>query len=299
MSANVKAKPVIRAGNSSLMKPRFSPGLLLRDDDLNQSVDYTRDLSRLLFRSLVGCGVVCGLKVSTEFKCEQLVVTVACGVALDCHGDPVYVPDPQQIPIDSSCGQTILDEMWVVIRRTEKCCAPRAAACSCDDEETPAVCTRERDGYEIRIVQTPPDHVCGCIEAKTMDRGIQPPPAAQQPEPPPKSKLAKKGEADMKAAAADAVGGVRDGRLPVEPAKQDDCQCADPSLACNEHYRLGTCNCDCADCNCEWVVLAFVKRQVKDGQATNIWGTNHSVRRFVGVVLRRDPVAWLETHPGA
>jgi hypothetical protein len=181
MSANVKVKPIIRAGNSSLMRPRFSPGLLLRDDDLNQAVDYTRDLSRLLFRSLVGCGVVCGLKVSTEFKCEQLVVTVACGVALDCHGDPIYVPDPQQIPIDSSCGQTILDQMWVVIRRTEKCCAPRTAACSCDDEETPAVCTRERDGYEIRIVQTPPDHACGCIEAKTRDRATSPAPVTQQP----------------------------------------------------------------------------------------------------------------------
>jgi hypothetical protein len=299
MSANTKVvKPVIRAGNSSLMRPRFSPGLLLRDDDLNQAVDYTRDLSRLLFRSLVGCGVVCGLKVSTEFKCEQLVVTVACGIALDCHGDPIYVPDPQQIPIDSSCGQTILDEMWVVIRRTEKCCAPRVAACSCDDEETPAVCTRERDGYEIRIVQTLPDHACGCTEAKTRDRVIQPPPAPQQPaDPPPKLKAAKKGEADIKA--ADSTHPADGGPLPAGPVKPDDCQCADASLACNEDYRLGLCGCDCADCNCEWVVLALVKRQVKDGKVTNVWATNHSVRRFVRPVLMRDPVAWLEMHPGA
>ena len=146
MSTNAKAKPVVHAGTSILMKPRFSPGLLLRDDDLNQGVDYTRDLSRLLFRTLLGCGVVCGLRVTSEFKCQQLVVSVAEGVALDCHGDPIHVPTTQLIPIDGSCGQTILDEMWVIIKRTEKCCAPRAASCSCDDEETPAVCTRERDG---------------------------------------------------------------------------------------------------------------------------------------------------------
>jgi hypothetical protein len=296
MSANAKVKPVIRAGNSSLMRPRFSPGLLLRDDDLNQAVDYTRDLSRLLFRSLVGCGVVCGLKVSTEFKCEQLVVTVACGVALDCRGDPIHVPDPQQISIDSSCGQTILDEMWVVIRRTEKCCAPRAAACSCDDEETPAVCTRERDGYEIRIVQTPPDHACGCIEAKTMNRPIPPPPPP--PDVAPKAKAAKKGEADMKAAPAEAIEVKADADPAHPPAmKPDDCQCADPSLECNKDYRLGQCGCDCADCDCEWVVLAFVKKEAKAGKVT--WEPNHSVRRFAGFVLRRDPVAWLETHPAA
>jgi hypothetical protein len=288
------------------MRPRFSPGLLLRDDDLNQAVDYTRDLSRLLFRSLVGCGVVCGLKVSSEFKCEQLVVTVACGVALDCHGDPIYVPEPQQIPIDSSCGQTVLDQMWVVIKRTEKCCAPRAAACSCDDEENPAVCTRERDGYEIRIVQTAPDHACGCIEAKTKDRAIQPPPATQPPptqhpaDPSPKSKLAKKAEAETKVVvAADVIDTGGDVKGAALPAGADDCRCADPSLACNEDYRLGTCGCDCADCNCEWVVLAFLKRRVRDGVAANVWDPNHSVRRFIRPVLMRDPVAWLETHSSA
>jgi hypothetical protein len=99
------------------------------------------------------------------------------------------------------------------------------------------------------------------------------------------------------AADATKIGGVKADPLPVEPVKQDDCQCADPSLACNEDYRLGTCGCDCADCNCEWVVLAFIKRQ--DGAATNIWATNHSVRQFIRSVRMRDPVAWRETHPGA
>ena len=39
-------------GNASLARPCYSPGLLLRDDDLTAAVTYTRELSRLLFRSL-------------------------------------------------------------------------------------------------------------------------------------------------------------------------------------------------------------------------------------------------------
>src|SRR5438876_447699 len=140
MSTNTKLFKSI-TGNSSLMKPRFSPGLLLRDDDLNQGVDYTRDLSRLLFRSLFGCGVVCGLVVKWVLSCNKLVITVGEGVALDCHGDPIHVTEPQPIPLDPSCGDDIPHQMWVVIRRTEKCCAPRSAACSCDDEETPGAIT--------------------------------------------------------------------------------------------------------------------------------------------------------------
>src|SRR5258708_32128219 len=119
MSANGKvATPV--TGNSSLVRPRFSPGLLLRDDDLRQGVDYTRDLSRLLFRSLFGCGVVCGLEVSATFSCGKLIVMVAAGVALDCLGDPVYGPGPTPIPIDPSCRHPLPTELSAGLHRTGK-----------------------------------------------------------------------------------------------------------------------------------------------------------------------------------
>jgi len=105
---------------------------------------------------LFGCGVVCGLRVRWAFECGKLMVTVEAGVALDCRGDPIHVPQSQSISIDPSCGQKLPPKIWVVIRRTEKCCAPRAVSCSCDDEETPAVCTREQDGFEIRLVSALP-----------------------------------------------------------------------------------------------------------------------------------------------
>jgi hypothetical protein len=292
MSANAKVvKPV--TGNSNLVRPRFSPGLLLRDDDLKQGVDYTRDLSRLLFRSLIGCGVVCGLKVTTEFKCDKLVVTVAEGVALDCHGDPIHVPQPQPIPIDPSCGEPIPAEMWVVIRRIEKCCAPRSAACSCDDEETSAVCTREREGYEIRILPQPPECACRCIEAPV-------PVPAPAPAPPPgpvgvvvlassgKPTKTKQPPAKVDPTLA-ATTGTTGG------AEPDECWCVDPRLPCYEDHYQGLCGCECGDCDCEWVVLArLIDASTNDKR---MWNAVHKVRRFVRPVLMRDPVAWAEAHP--
>src|SRR5580765_1349712 len=108
MNANAKiVEPA--TGRSGLVRPRFSPGLLLRDDDLRQGVEYTRDLSRLLFRSLFGCGVICGLVVERKVECGKLIVTVNDGIGLTCLGDPVQVPKPVSLTIDPTCGKKILD----------------------------------------------------------------------------------------------------------------------------------------------------------------------------------------------
>jgi hypothetical protein len=151
-------------GTSRLVRPRFSPGLLLRDDDLRQAVEYTRELNRLMFRSLFGCGVVCGLDVETAYACGKLTVTVADGVALDCHGDPIHVPDKQQLVFDTECASDAPTKLWVVIRHLDKCCAPRTTMCSSEEDETPSVCTREKDGYEIRLVKDKPECACWCPE---------------------------------------------------------------------------------------------------------------------------------------
>ena len=276
MSANGKvASPV--TGNSSLMRPRFSPGLLLRDDDLRQGVDYTRDLSRLLFRSLFGCGVVCGMEVSAVFNCGKLIVTVGAGVALDCIGDPVYVPNPQPIAIDPSCGEPLPTEIFVVIKRTEKCCAPRSAVCSCDDDTTPAVCTRERDCYEIRILNECPKCACGCC----------PDPKSGQTQDTTQQTAANAKKTSKKKTSADLVEGTGADVKPV------DCWCVDPTLPCYKDHYAGKCGCEC--CDDEWIILA--RLWDKSGGQNTGWTPDHSVRRFVRPVLMRDPVAWAESHP--
>ena len=41
-------------GTSSLVRPRFEPGMLLQHDDLELMSSYTRELNRLMFRSMFG-----------------------------------------------------------------------------------------------------------------------------------------------------------------------------------------------------------------------------------------------------
>lgn len=149
-------------GMSTLVRPSFGPGMLLQHEDLEQLNVYTRELNRLMFRSLFGCGVVCGLVVTTEQKCGQGRITVGAGLALTCDGDPIYVPKEQSVAVDEKCDPNLKTPLWVILCGTVKCCAPRTSMCPSDDEETTSVCTREREGWEIRVVSEEPKCVCRC-----------------------------------------------------------------------------------------------------------------------------------------
>jgi hypothetical protein len=69
---------------STLVRPKFGPGMLLEHGDLELLPAYTRELNRMMFRSLFGCGVVCGLRVDASEHCGKVRVTVECGLAIDC-----------------------------------------------------------------------------------------------------------------------------------------------------------------------------------------------------------------------
>jgi hypothetical protein len=89
---------------------------------------------------------------------------VGGGLALDCQGDPIYVPQPQSMVLDEKCDPHIPTPLWVVLCGTEKCCSPRTSMCASDEDESPSVCTREREYFEIRIVRTRPHCACSCPE---------------------------------------------------------------------------------------------------------------------------------------
>ena len=113
---------------AALERPRYSPGLILEDSDLTSAVDYTRSLSRLLFRNLFGCGVICGLTVKIDTDCG-LNVTVSPGLALDGCGDPVQLPSPVTIAFDKKKAEQITKDaspFWVTLCGKEKMCQPRA-----------------------------------------------------------------------------------------------------------------------------------------------------------------------------
>jgi len=279
MTANANVVDLVK-GNSTLVRPKFSPGLLLRDDDLNVGVDYTRELSRLLFQSLFGCGVVCGLTVTTSVQCGKLLVTVDAGVALNGAGDPIHVPEKTTLTVDPTCGKAIPDTLWVLLCRTEKCCAPRSAVCGCDDDSA-SVCTREQEWFEIRLVTDPGECACRC-DSKTLDP----------------RKLKKASE---KAAAQPAAGArAAEIRSAAAAPPQPGCACVDPCDPCYQDHYAGKCSCDCCSGDC--VVLALLTASDKpqrqpvgnNGDTMAARVVNHSVRRFIRPVLMRDPVAWVE-----
>lgn len=259
MNANANIVNLAK-GPSNLVRPRFSPGLLLRDDDLRTGVDYTRELSRLLFRSLFGCGVVCGLEVSAVMDCGKLVVTVKQGVALNGTGDPIHVPKDTKLVIDPTCGEKVPPDLWVILCRMEKCCAPRSTVCGCEEEDDTSVCTREQEMFEIRVIGAEPDK-CSCICSITELPNAE-------------TLKARKESADAMAA---------------KSAKENSwgCACVNPCAPCYRDHYAGTCDCDC--CKSECVVLAYVNAPSDAAPSVN-----HSVRRLVRPVLMRDPVVWKE-----
>jgi len=155
-----------KRGPSTLVRAQFGPGMLLQHEDLNALNTYTRDLSRLLFRSFFGCGVICGLKVEVKEDCGMVFLTVEAGIALDCSGDPIQVPKDTRFPIDEDCdpNEPLSGTFWVVLCGKVRQCAPRTSMCASDDDETPSTPTRERDEFEIRVVPDRPECACGCPE---------------------------------------------------------------------------------------------------------------------------------------
>jgi hypothetical protein len=153
---------VADAGNASLKRPKFSPGLLLEDSDLTRGIDYTRSMHSLLLRAMLGCGVICGFKVTFERTSHcTLLITVAKGIALDCSGALVELPSSRKLTLALTCeneAQTM--DLWVMISRTERCCSPRDLMCCDDDEAGGSVATILHDGYLIDVRNTMPAGAC-------------------------------------------------------------------------------------------------------------------------------------------
>jgi hypothetical protein len=252
-----------KAGSSGIERPLFKPGLLLEDEDLTAGVSYTRELSRLLFRSLFGCGVICGLEVKSVLFCKrkQLRVTVGPGLALDGAGNPMHVTKSVQLETGRDCDP-VPATVWVVICYKELPCRLRDLACS-PDAESQSVKTRAVDAYEIKLYKDPPECACSCGKKTPTSTQTLPgncceeliePATVIDPTPP--------------------AGGAS-----TEP---DPCDCY------SKHYQAGT----CVDCGCSCVLLATIDT-TKDNNDTidlNLTGdietkVDTSGRRWIRPVL--------------
>jgi hypothetical protein len=260
-------------GRGSLVRPRFTPGLLLLDEDLTAGVDYTRELSRLLFRNLFGCGVICGLTVTgQEATGRCLTVAVDCGLALDCIGDPVQVRQPQSVTIMATCDKTLPSGVWVALRRREHDCMPRELACPPEAGGQSSAKTRTIDCYEIAVLDHRPAGACGC-------------PGQPAPPAPPAPPTVSGGQSAPTTAPArrraTAAATQPTDATPGNPATEPDCY---------KDHRDGVCACDCC-AGSEWVLLAKLTPPAA-GSATGdavSWHADYSVRRFIRPALLPDP----------
>lgn len=239
-------------GLGTLERPHYSPGLLLEDEDLTSGVDYTRRLTQLMFSSLFGCGVICGLRiVSAEKQCNGslLKIVVSKGLGLDCFGNPIEVPSAQTLIYDPKC-EKFPPEIWITACYVEKQCAPRELSCAYDGGNERAF-TRHRAGFEIKIYGSRPDWACSC----------------EKPQAPPSHEhgdcCSSPDEREKAAAAA--------------RAENDDWDCyAD--------HMNGVCSCGCG-CNCIVIGKITLSAEKAGTSETDIDFADRSMVRLIRPVL--------------
>jgi hypothetical protein len=267
-----------KRGTSTLVRPRFSPGLLLQDTDLNSAVDYGRTLMQLVLRNLFGCGVICGFEVIGYVdKCNVLQVTVGRGLALDCVGNPIELTAAQTLKVEERCTPELPCEIWVVIRARECNSSPREVSCAPEDGATSTVCTRVCDGYEIRLLTELPECVCGCLH---------------KPDGPPERCEPHERTAEQNAT----LELLQRRQRPWEECDEDERrrrsrEMHEGARRCDRDHRLGVCNCACC---CDWVLLARLlcceDRERREERRE--YRVDHTVRRFIRPVLSYDFMAY-------
>ena len=265
-----------------LERPRYSPGIILQDSDLTAAVEYTRELNRLLFRSLFGCGVVCGLDIALGHDCG-VQVTVSPGLALDGCGDPLQLTGPVRIELGRREGvlpkpgtenPPEQKDFWVLACSGEKTCDLREVVCDGDDFDGARQAARIRSTTEILVTFDPPHCVCGCSQFAEADDA--------------KALAARAGDLLPERVADGNDRGYEDRPNP----------CGHDPHGCHEaHYTEPGCAADCGcgtacACGC-CVLLGWV--HWFDGVG---WGVLHNgVRRFVRPCLIADPIE--DTRPEA
>ena len=266
---------VAQHGLSSLQRPRYSAGLLLEDEDLTAAVDYTREMTRLLFSSFFGCGVICGLDVKAVLTCNRtrVEVSVSKGIALDCRGNPIHIPKGDKAVLDADCD-AVPTTLWVTVCYIEKCCRPRDTSCAPDDDGH-VVHTRTLDGYEIRLYWKRPTCACSCEptpEPSDDTEGDDCCPEEQS------------GTERSRARAEQESSTVV--VSPERPKPEDRlCECY------RDHY-LGVCDCDCC-CNCVVIGKIDVTTTDKKDSTGAYIAVQDTTDKQPSLVVDRSVVRWI------
>jgi hypothetical protein len=253
-----------------LKRPIYKAGLLLEADDLTAAVEYTRNMSRLLFRSLFGCGVICGLDVTAQLTCNRtrVEVMVSPGIGLDCEGNPIHVPKAFKIVYDAKCDP-LPEKLWVTLCYIQQCCAPRDISCAPDDDGHP-VQTRVIDGFEVRLYAHQPRCACSCLEPPE-DTGTTPDPCCADTTPQATAAAAPQQPADASV--------LTEGATVVVQQNPPICECF------WDHWN-GKCECECC-CNCIFIGVVDVTLTDSGDPVADATGTS------IPLQVSRDGVRWI------
>lgn len=130
----------------------FADGMVVTADDLKAAMDYPSRLMQPLIRAYFGCGIVCGLEVHRHPRDakDTLIVKVEPGVALDCHGHPLYLCESVTIDLtpDPCAAEHWPTKVCIAIRRDTVPEAPREDGDDCDDGNH---CHYRREHELVRI----------------------------------------------------------------------------------------------------------------------------------------------------
>ncbi len=74
------------------------------------------------------------------------------------------MPKDQTFVLDEKCDASLTGTLWVVLCPWVKNCAPRTPMCPSDDDddESPSIDTRQRDGFDLRVLRNQPACACHC-----------------------------------------------------------------------------------------------------------------------------------------
>ncbi|MCM3871603.1 MAG: hypothetical protein ND895_13040 [Pyrinomonadaceae bacterium] len=104
-----------------LKRNRFFTGKFMTVEDLTAEQEYVREKQKRHNRYLHGFGVVFGLEVSKSGS----AVVISTGLAIDCQGNEIVVPEPLELELPGrDLGSTLFLSISYIERETDPVPSP-------------------------------------------------------------------------------------------------------------------------------------------------------------------------------
>jgi len=148
-------------GLKPLLRNQYFYGKLLTVRDFENEQSYHVKKQRLINKYIHGEGVVCGLTVE---KIDDNIVKIRSGIALDCCGREIVVPEDveKKIPTDNDTTK-----YWITLRYDECGEEPVAAATEANSCEEECCFSRVKEKFTIDIVKEEPE-TCSSVQMDNL-----------------------------------------------------------------------------------------------------------------------------------